>query len=102
MSIGGRERVAPGTPTRRKLVEGDLLKLDYGVIKHGYYGDSARTVAVGKVSPDASRLLEETRVALEKGIAAMGPGNRSSDIGSGPRGAAAPLGAAPPPAAVSP
>src|SRR5256712_7729278 len=82
MSIGGRERVAPGTPTRRKLVEGDLVKLDYGVIKHGYYGDSARTVAVGKVSPDASRLLEETRVALEKGIAAMVPGNRISDIGS--------------------
>src|SRR2546428_585530 len=82
MSIGGRERVAPGTPTRRKLVEGDLLKLDYGVIKHGYYGDSARTVAVGRVSPDASRLLEETRVALEKGIAAMVAGNRISDIGS--------------------
>src|SRR2546428_13344147 len=82
MSIGGRERVAPGTPTRRKLVEGDLLKLDYGVIKHGYYGDSARTVAVGKVSPDATRLLEETRVAPEKGLAAVVPRHRIRDIRS--------------------
>src|SRR6267142_2170653 len=65
-----------------ELVEGDLLKLDYGVTKHGYYGDSARTVAVGKVSPEAARLLDETRLALEKGIAAMGPGNRISDIGA--------------------
>src|SRR4051794_920157 len=47
--ISVNERVVHGTPPRRKLQEGDLLKLDYGVIKHGYYGDSARTVAVGKV-----------------------------------------------------
>ena len=47
--ISVNEQVVHGIPTRRKLVEGDLLKLDYGVIKHGYYGDSARTVAVGKV-----------------------------------------------------
>src|SRR5947208_8651449 len=80
--ISVNEQVVHGIPTRRKLVEGDLVKLDYGVIKHGYYGDSARTVAVGRVSPEASRLLEETRLALEKGIAAMVPGNRISDIGS--------------------
>src|SRR5947199_6181565 len=80
--ISVNEQVVHGIPTRRRLVEGDLLKLDYGVIKHGYYGDSARTVAVGKVSLEASRLLEETRLALEKGIAAMVPGNRISDIGS--------------------
>ena len=80
--ISVNEQVVHGIPSRRRLVEGDLLKLDYGVIKRGYYGDSARTVAVGKVSPEASRLLEETRLALEKGIAAMVPGNRISDIGS--------------------
>src|SRR3989442_8006300 len=90
--ISVNEQVVHGIPTRRKLVEGDLLKLDYGVIKHGYYGDSARTVAVGKVLPDASRLLEETRVALEKGIAAMVPGNRISDIGSATEGHLSPFG----------
>src|SRR3954453_8992171 len=80
--ISVNEQVVHGIPTRRKLVEGDLVKLDYGVIKHGFYGDSARTVAVGKVSPDAARLLEETRLALERGSAAMTPVNRISDIGA--------------------
>src|SRR5207245_11469122 len=46
--ISVNEQVVHGIPTRRKLVEGDLLKLDYGVIKHGYYGDSARTGSVGE------------------------------------------------------
>src|SRR5919202_5572891 len=71
--ISVNEQVVHGIPSRRRLVEGDLLKLDYAVIKRGYYGDSARTIPVGKVSPEASKLLEETRVALEKGIAAMIP-----------------------------
>src|SRR5947208_14635008 len=65
--ISVNEQVVHGIPTRRKLIDGDLLKLDYGVTKHGYYGDSARTVAVGNVSPEAARLVEETRQALEKG-----------------------------------
>src|SRR2546430_13725141 len=95
--ISVNEQVVHGIPTRRRLLEGDLLKLDYGVIKHGYYGDSARTVAVGKVSPDASRLLAETRVAVEKGIAAMVPGNRISDIGSAPPAALLPARLRPPP-----
>src|SRR5207237_8563792 len=47
--ISVNEQVVHGIPTRRKLVEGDLIKLDYGVIKHGFYGDSARTVCVAKV-----------------------------------------------------
>jgi methionyl aminopeptidase len=80
--ISVNEQVVHGIPTRRKLVEGDLVKLDYGVIRHGYYGDSARTVPVGKVSPEARKLLDETRRALERGIAAMLEGNRISDIGA--------------------
>src|SRR3954453_18518573 len=75
--ISVNEQVVHGIPTRRKLGEGGLLKLDYGLIKHGYYGDSARTVAVGKVSPDAGRLLEETRVPLEKDIPPIPLANRS-------------------------
>jgi len=80
--ISVNEQVVHGIPTRRKLVEGDLVKLDYGVIKHGYYGDSARTVPVGRVSPEAKKLVDETAKALEKGIAAMIEGNRISDIGA--------------------
>jgi methionyl aminopeptidase len=80
--ISVNEQVVHGIPTRRKLQEGDLLKLDYGVIKRGFYGDSARTVCVGNVTPDAAKLVDQTRLALEKGISAMVPGNRISDIGS--------------------
>jgi methionyl aminopeptidase len=90
--ISVNEQVVHGIPTRRKLVEGDLVKLDYGVIKHGYYGDSARTVPVGKVSAEARKLLDETRAALEKGIAAMTTGNRLSDIGAAVEGHVAPFG----------
>src|SRR6266513_2021601 len=64
--ISVNEQVVHGIPTRRKLVEGDLLKLDYGVIKRGWYGDSARTVLVGKVPADVRKLLDVTRDSLEK------------------------------------
>ena len=90
--ISVNEQVVHGIPTRRKLVEGDLVKLDYGVIKRGFYGDSARTVQVGKVSAEAARLVVETRLALEAGIAAMVPGNRISDIGTAIEAHAAPFG----------
>lgn len=90
--ISVNEQVVHGIPTRRKLVEGDLVKLDYGVILHGYYGDSARTIPVGKISAEAQKLLDETREALEKGIAAMVEGNRISDIGAAVEGHVTPFG----------
>jgi methionyl aminopeptidase len=80
--ISVNEQVVHGIPTRRKLVEGDLCKLDYGVIKRGFYGDSARTVPVGRVSPEAQALAAATRECLEAGIRAMVPGNRIGDIGA--------------------
>src|ERR1700737_4578000 len=67
--ISVNEQVVHGIPTRRKLVEGDLVKLDYGVIKRGFYGDSARTIAVGKVSTAAKDLLDRTPQAVARGIA---------------------------------
>ena len=90
--ISVNEQVVHGIPTRRKLVEGDLVKLDYGVIKHGFYGDSARTIRVGKVSADAARLVDETRLALEAGIRAMVAGNRIIDIGTAIEAHVAPFG----------
>ena len=80
--ISVNEQVVHGIPTRRKLVEGDIVKLDYGVIKRGFYGDSARTIGVGTISPEARALLDRTRDSLEAGIKAMVPGNRISDIGA--------------------
>src|SRR5438876_1715090 len=90
--ISVNEQVVHGIPSRRKLVEGDLLKLDYGVIKRGWYGDSARTVLVGKVAPDARKLVDVTRESLEKGIQAMVSGNRISDIGTAIEAHVAPFG----------
>ena len=74
--------VVHGIPSRkRKLAEGDLMKLDFGVVYQGFYGDSARTVPVGKVSAQAQALVDATREALAQAIAAMIPGNRLGDIG---------------------
>jgi methionyl aminopeptidase len=74
--------VVHGIPSkRRKLQEGDLMKLDFGVVYRGFFGDSARTVPVGKVSSEAKALLDATRESLNKGIQAMVAGNRIGDIG---------------------
>lgn len=74
--------VLHGIPSkRRQLREGDLMKLDFGVVYRGFFGDSARTVPVGKVTAEALALLNTTREALHKGIQAMVAGNRIGDIG---------------------
>jgi methionyl aminopeptidase len=76
------DEVVHGIPSkRRKLAEGDLMKLDFGVVYRGFFGDSARTVPVGKVSSAARSLVDATREALHKGIATMVAGNRVGDIG---------------------
>lgn len=60
--------VVHGIPQNRELREGEILSVDVGAIVDGYYGDSARTFAVGKVSDDARRLLEVTEKSLYAGI----------------------------------
>lgn len=63
------------------LAEGDIIGCDMGVILDGWFGDSARTFAVGKVDDEARRLLDVTREALHAGIAQAVEGNRIGDIG---------------------
>src|SRR5688572_22280140 len=75
------EQVVHGIPSRRAVAEGDIISLDMGVKLNGFYGDSAVTVPVGRVSEDVSRLLRVTREALEKGIEQVRVGGRVSDIG---------------------
>jgi methionyl aminopeptidase len=75
------EQVVHGIPSGRPLDEGDIISLDMGVKLNGYYGDSAVTVPVGRVSEQAETLLRITREALEKGIAQVRLGGRISDIG---------------------
>ena len=75
------EEIVHGIPTNRALREGDIIGLDYGVIYEGYYGDSAVTVGVGRVSDEARRLMEVTEIALYKGIEQLHDGKRLGDLG---------------------
>ncbi len=72
--------VVHGFPSEKPLVEGDILSLDFGILKEGYYGDSAITVAVGEISEVAERLSRVTQEALFKGIEKAVPNGRLSDI----------------------
>jgi methionyl aminopeptidase len=74
------EQVVHGMPSGRKLVEGDILSMDFGVIHGGYYGDAALTIPIGKISENAQRLLRVTEESLYEAIDAARPGNRLSDI----------------------
>lgn len=78
--ISVNEQVVHGIPSKRALKEGDIVGLDFGVIVDGYYGDSARTVAVGKVKPETLKLLEVTKEGLQRGIQEARVGNRLFDI----------------------
>ena len=75
------EEVVHGIPSsKRVLKEGDVISLDIGVRKSGFYGDAARTFPVGTISEAARRLLEATERSLQAGIAEAKPEGRVSDI----------------------
>jgi methionyl aminopeptidase len=74
------EAVIHGFPTRRRLAEGDIVGLDCGLVLEGFYADTALTVPVGTISPEAQRLLRVTRECLDLGISQARVGNRVGDI----------------------
>jgi methionyl aminopeptidase len=75
------EEVVHGMPSkRRRLKDGDIISLDFGVVFDGYYGDAALTVPVGKISEQAGRLCAVTEESLYEGISQAVTGNRLSDI----------------------
>lgn len=78
--ISVNEEVVHGIPSSRKLVSGDIVSIDVGVLKNGYYGDSAYTFGVGEVSEKKRRLLKVTEESLYKGIAKAISGNKINDI----------------------
>jgi methionyl aminopeptidase len=78
--ISVNEEVVHGVPGHRVLAEGDLLSIDCGAVVEGWHGDSAITVAVGEVPPQALALSEATRTALWRGIAAARLGGHVGDI----------------------
>ena len=79
--ISINEEVVHGIPCdERVLREGDIVGLDFGVCYEGYYGDSAKTVAVGAVSPEDERLIQVTEESLREGIRQVAVGKRIGDI----------------------
>ena len=79
--ISVNEQVVHGVPGRRILKDGDIVTIDCGVELDGWIADSAWTFGVGKISPQAARLLKVTEEALYKGIEKARNGNRTGDIG---------------------
>lgn len=75
------QEVVHGIPSAtRKLRDGDIVSIDFGVELDGYYADAAITVPVGQIEPERERLLQVTRESLDHAIERVRAGNRLSDI----------------------
>jgi len=75
------EEVVHGIPSADRVVrEGDILSIDFGVVREGFFGDAAKTFAVGEVDADSCRLLAATERSLFSGIEAAGPEARLGDV----------------------
>jgi methionyl aminopeptidase len=82
LCVSVNNEIVHGIPGERIIKEGDLVKLDFGVVYEGYQGDAAITVGAGQLSPLAQKLLEVTQKALMAGIARARAGGRLGDIGA--------------------
>lgn len=80
LCVSVNDEIVHGIPGKRKLREGDIVSLDFGVIYNGFQGDAAVTVGVGKINEKAKKLIETTEGALEAGISAAHSGARLGDI----------------------
>jgi len=76
------EQIVHGIPGKRKLKEGDIIGIDAGAIVDGWHADAAITVPVGRISAEAQKLIDVTREALARAIAAVKVGNRLGDVGA--------------------
>ena len=87
------EVVVHGIPRKDVVLkEGDIIGVDFGCFKDGFCGDSARTVAIGKVTDEARKLMAATKESLEHAIEQCKPGNRLQDIGWAVQSHVEPLG----------
>lgn len=81
LCISFNEVVVHGIPDNRFVKDGDVVSVDCGVRKNGFFGDSAFTFAVGEINPEVMQLLIVTRECLDLGIQQAVAGNRIGDIG---------------------
>jgi len=75
------QAVVHGLPTKKPLVNGDIVSVDCGVLMNGFYGDVAYTFEVGEVKPEIKKLLQVTKECLAKAIEEAVHGKRIGDIG---------------------
>lgn len=81
LCISVNDQVVHGIPGDRELLDGDIVSIDCGTIKNGYYGDSAYTFAVGEVDEKVRLLMQRTKEALFQSVEKAVAGNRVGDIG---------------------
>jgi methionyl aminopeptidase len=78
--VSVNEEVIHGIPSGRLLQDGDIVSLDFGVLFEGFFSDSALTVPVGRVSPEALKLIATAELSFFKGLEQMKDGQRLSDV----------------------
>ena len=81
LCISPNSQVVHGIPNKEIIKEGEILSIDCGVLKNGYYGDHAFTFTVGEVDKEILQLLETTKQSLYVGIEQFKAGNRVGDVG---------------------
>lgn len=82
LCVSVNNEIVHGIPGKRRLKEGDIVKLDVGALYEGYHGDAAVTAAVGDISEEARLLMDVTEGALARGIEAVRAGAHLHDIGA--------------------
>ena len=80
LNMSPNAQVVHGIPTSEPLNEGDIISVDCGALKNGFYGDHAYTFEVGEVEPETRKLLKVTKESLYLGIRAFKAGNRVGDV----------------------
>src|SRR5210317_1590074 len=81
LCISPNAQVVHGIPNDVPLEEGDIMSIDCGALKNGFYGDHAYTFSVGTVDPEVEKLLKVTKASLYEGIRTFKNGNRLGDLG---------------------
>ena len=81
LCMSPNSQVVHGIPNNTPLVEGDIISIDCGAFKNGFYGDHAYTFAVGEIAPETEQLLKITKESLYVGIREFKANNRVGDVG---------------------
>ena len=82
LCVSPNAQVVHGIPNTKPLESGDVISVDCGVLKNGFYGDHAYSFEIGEVAPEVKKLLKITKESLYKGIEQLKTGNRVDDVGN--------------------